>query len=252
MELIRLSWPQVDALSRDTPVVMPIGALEQHSHHLPLFTDALLVGEITRRVDAALADQILVAPVMWLGNSAHHLDFPGTLSASPRVYLDMLRDMIESLLVHGFKRFVLLNGHGGNTVPAQQALFEIRQKYRERNDLLLLLANYWAVGEDPRSTIPELTQDRIQHACQWETSMMLHVHRELVNDHTTLEPVDSGTPFTPAFRSSTTRDISQAGHVGDPGSASALIGKALCDLYTTDVTKLLQRVIDWDGRSWSG
>ena len=83
---------------------------------------------------------------MWLGNSQHHIDFAGTMSAAPRTYLDTLSDMAENLLIHGFRRIVLLNGHGGNIVPAQQAVFEVRQKYRWRSDLLLLAATYWTLG----------------------------------------------------------------------------------------------------------
>ena len=90
MFLSELTWPDVAGLSKDTPVVIPIAAVEQHGHHLPVYTDSMLLTEIVRRVDSAMHDQILVTPLMWLGNSDHHLDFPGTLSAPPRVYLDLL------------------------------------------------------------------------------------------------------------------------------------------------------------------
>ena len=71
------------------------------------------------------------------------------MSAAPRTYLDTLRDMAENFLHHGFRRIVFINGHGGNIVPAQQATFELRQKYRSRSDLLLLSATYWTAGADP-------------------------------------------------------------------------------------------------------
>ncbi len=252
MELAKMTWPAIKALAPHTPIVLPIAALEQHSHHLPVFTDTLLVQEIARRVNATMGDRLLFAPVMWLGNSLHHLEFAGTMSASPRTYLDLLRDMIECHLTHGFRRVVLLNGHGGNSVPAQQALYELRQKYRDRSDQLFLLANYWALGSNPREAIAGLTQPQIQHACQWETAMMLHAHPELVGDLQDLEPVDYGNPFLPANRSGIMRDFTASGHVGDPRAASAEIGAALLDTYAADVTRLLQRVVDWDGRSWSG
>jgi len=124
--------------------------------------------------------------------------------------------VVECHLAHGFRRIVLLNGHGGNSIPAQQALFELHQKYRQRSDLLLLLANYWALGEDSRNTIQGLSQAQMQHACQWETSMMLHAHPELVGALEALEPVDYGNPFQPAHRSGIMRDFTQSGHVGDP------------------------------------
>ena len=97
---------------------------------MPLFTDSLLLGEVVRRVAERLGDRVLFAPLQWLGNSDHHLDFPGTLSAAPRVYLDLLNDLLENFLAHGFRRLVFVNGHGGNIVPGQQAVFEVRQRHR--------------------------------------------------------------------------------------------------------------------------
>ena len=117
MNLSDLTWPEVAALSRDLPVVIPVAALEQHGHHLPVFTDSMLLGEVVRRVSESMKQRVLFTPLMWLGNSHHHMDFPGTMSASPRVYLDLLNDLVENMLSHGFRRIVLLNGHGGNSTP---------------------------------------------------------------------------------------------------------------------------------------
>src|SRR5262245_25625289 len=146
MKLSDLAWPAVAALSKDTPVVIPVAALEQHGHHLPVFTDSILVGEVVRRAEADLRDRVLMAPVMWLGNSEHHMDFAGTMSAAPRTYIDLVGDMVENIIAHGFRRIVIINGHGGNDLPGQQALFEVRQRHRQRDDLLLLFSRYWALG----------------------------------------------------------------------------------------------------------
>src|SRR3982751_4287816 len=143
MELPDLTWPPVAPLPRTTPVVFPVAALEQHGRHLPLFTDSMLLGAIIRRASQRLDGRVLFAPLMWLGNSDHHLDFPGTLSAPPRTYLDLLGGLMENFIQHGFRRIVFVNGHGGNEVPGRQAVFEVRQRHRERSDLLLLFATYW-------------------------------------------------------------------------------------------------------------
>src|SRR4051794_36036233 len=142
MQLQEMSWPAVAALSKDVPVVVPIAALEQHGRHLPVFTDSMLLGEVTRRGAERLGDRVLWTPLTWLGNSHHHIDFAGTMSAGARLYLDLLDELIENLLTHGFRRVVLLNGHGGNIAPAAQAPFEARQRHRQRADLLLLAATY--------------------------------------------------------------------------------------------------------------
>ena len=247
MLLAEMNWPAVAALSKDTPVVIPLAALEQHGHHLPVFTDSLLVGEIARRAEQQLHDSVLLAPVMWLGNSEHHLDFPGTMSASPRTYIDLVVDMIENFIAHGFRRIVLVNGHGGNNVPGQQATFEVRQRHRTRDDLLLLFACYWALGAQPRQSDPSLEQSAMGHACEWETSMILALRPELVGDYRQAKTVDPTSPFDPAQRAWTTKDRSAAGHIGTPAVASARKGEALLNLFTADVVNLLQRVVEWNG-----
>ena len=149
MLLAELRWPEVAAIAPDLPVVVPIAAVEQHGRHLPVFTDSMLLGEVVRRAAEALGDR-------WSGRRSYGWETRtiistsrGTLSAAPRTYLDILGDLIDNLVTHGFRRVVLLNGHGGNIVPAQQAVFEARQRYRQRDDLLFLAATYWLLGGKP-------------------------------------------------------------------------------------------------------
>jgi creatinine amidohydrolase len=247
--LAELSWPKLAAVAPNLPVVVPIAAVEQHGRHLPVFTDSMLLGEVVRRASETLGDRVVWAPVLWLGNSHHHLDFAGTLSASPRTYLDILGDLIDNLVTHGFRRVVLLNGHGGNIVPAQQAVFEARQHYRERDDLLLLAATYWLLGSKPDEVDPTITQKQMGHACEWETSMILHLAPNLVGDLSAIEPVSQAMAFDPATRGWITRERTEPGHIGDPRHASALKGQALFRFFSHDVVTFLERVIAWDGRS---
>jgi creatinine amidohydrolase len=242
MNLIDLKWPDVDALSRDMPVVIPIAALEQHGRHMPLFTDSLLLGEVVRRASERLQDRVLFAPLLWLGNSEHHLDFPGTMTAAPRVYLDLLKDMVENFLTHGFRRIVLLNGHGGNIVPAQQALFEVRQKHRHRGDLVLLSATYWTLGTKPREVETSFAQSHMGHACEWETSMMLRLAPHLVGDYRAAPAVTQANPFEPGQQAWITKDRSTIGHIGQPQAASAEKGELLFRLFADDVVRFLERV----------
>jgi creatinine amidohydrolase len=252
MLLQQLNWPAVQALSRDLPVVIPIAAIEQHGHHMPLFTDSMLLGEIVRRVQSRMSQSVLMTPLMWLGNSHHHLDFPGTLSCEPRVYLDLLASLLDNLIHHGFRRLLLLNGHGGNDVPGKQAVFEMRQRYRQRDDLLLLLSTYWSLGGRPWETMPDLQQREMGHACEWETSMMLQIAPELVGKYGEAEPVLHGNPFLPATRGWVMQDRSQPGHIGSPQLATAAKGEHLLATFSEDVAALIERMIRWDGQSWDG
>jgi creatinine amidohydrolase len=251
MELLELAWPAVDALDRDTPVVFPVAALEQHGRHMPVFTDSILLGEVLRLVkQTPVAGKVLFAPLQWLGNSHHHLDFPGTLSASPRVYLDLLRDLAECVIAHGFRRLVFLNGHGGNIVPAQQALFELRQKYRDRPGLLLVSLTYWD-SANPAELIPGLAQRQMGHACQWETSMVLAVAPHLIAGNLQSVPeVPFGRGFTPGQRAWVMPDRSEPGHIGNPAAASADLGEKLFAAFAAGVAGFLERVVGWDGKGW--
>jgi creatinine amidohydrolase len=250
MKLAEMKWPDVEALSKDTPVVIPIAAHEQHGRHMPLHTDSLLLGEIARRAEEQLGGDALFAPLQWLGNSHHHMDFPGTLSAEPRVYLDLLNGLLENFLQHGFKRLALLNGHGGNIVPGSQAVFETRQRHRDRTDLLLLSATYWEQANIAEAC-DDLVQDAMGHAGELETSMMLAIRPELVGDIADAAEVPKGKAFATATRGWTTKDRSEPGHIGVPAAASAKKGEALLNAFTLGVVDFAESVRDWDGQSWN-
>jgi creatinine amidohydrolase len=250
--LQELSWPSVAAVASDLPVVVPIAALEQHGRHMPVFTDSMLLGEIGRLAGGMLGDRVVWAPLLWLGNSHHHMDFAGTLSAAPRTYLELLSDLIDNLVTHGFRRVVLLNGHGGNIVPAGQAVFEARQRHRARSDLLLLAATYWLLGAKPKQFDPSLVQDQMGHACEWETSMMLQLAPGLVGDLSQVEAVSPRMPFEPATQGWITQERSLAGHIGDPRQATAAKGEILFRVFAQDVVTFLERVIRWDSRLSDG
>jgi len=253
MNLAELTWPRINDLSRDTPVVLPVAALEQHGHHLPVFTDSLLLGEVVRRAMPSLEKRVLLAPLQWLGSSEHHMDFPGTMSAAPRLYLDLLSNLAECFIAHGFRRIVFVNGHGGNDVPGRQSVFETRQRHRSRDDLLLLFSTYWLLGAKPYETDRTLVQRQMGHACEWETSMMLRLAPELVvGDVGELPPVEPGNAFEPAVRGWITKDRTQPGHIGFPHHATSAKGESLFRVFAQDLVAFLERVIAWDGKSWGG
>ena len=79
------SWPAMREMNKQLPVVVPLGSVEQHGHHLPLFVDSIQVSAIAERVEerSSLKNEILLLPTFWLGSSHHHMDFPGTVSVLP-------------------------------------------------------------------------------------------------------------------------------------------------------------------------
>ena len=249
MLLMNMTWPAVTELDRNTPVVFPIAAVEQHGLHLPVYTDSMLLGEVVRRAEQQAADAALIAPLQWLGNSHHHIDFAGALSASPRLYIDLLQDLAENFLRHDFKRILFLNGHGGNVTPAKQAIFEMRQKRRDDPNLLLLFTSYWNLAKTEPG---RLTQPEIGHACEWETSMIERIAPQLVSgDPRALETVSGEFGFEPAYRGWTTRERSQTGHIGSPQLANPEKGEYLLSTFAAGVAAFLGRMRAWQGGEWA-
>lgn len=243
MNLHELSWPQVADLPRTIPVVIPIAAVEQHGRHLPLMTDSMLLGEVWRRAHAQMSQQVLSLPLQWLGNSHHHMDFQGTLSAEPQVYLDLLRSKIDNLVYHGFQRILILNGHGGNDVPGKQVVFEAKQRYRNRKEFEFLFATYWGLGTEVWPHASKFEQQEMGHACEWETSMMLRLAPQLVGDYRSALPVSFAQPHGPAYLAWTTQERSIVGHIGSPHLATEEKGELLFERFSNEVVKLLKSLV---------
>jgi creatinine amidohydrolase len=89
------------------------------------------------------------------------------------------------------------------------------------------------------------------HACEWETSMMMRLAPELVGDVPALLEIPSGNAFDPVARAWTTRDRTEAGHLGQPRAATVEKGEALFTAFSDGAVSLLEKVRAWDGRSWN-
>lgn len=116
-ELTRLEMENVDR--RNTIVMIPLGATEQHGNQAPLGTDAMIAGAMPDYIKAELekVDQdypMLIFPVIPVGFSVEHLEFCGSISFKPDTYYHMLYDITQSLAHHGFRKIVYLICHGGN------------------------------------------------------------------------------------------------------------------------------------------
>ncbi|MGH9661551.1 MAG: creatininase family protein, partial [Bryobacteraceae bacterium] len=175
MLLEQLTWPDLRTLP-DVVFVVPLGAIEQHGPHLPLATDALIAGEIARRIEAAAPDRIVLAPVQWLGHSPHHSYF-GCVSLNLRPYMDLLAGVCRSLANLGARRIFLLNAHGGNDAPARAVLCELKV---ESPGLLVSFASYWSLAGEALARIRTSPAGGMGHACELETSILLELRPDLV------------------------------------------------------------------------
>jgi creatinine amidohydrolase len=178
MRFADLTFPELRGLPRDrTLVLAPIAACEQHSLHLPTFTDTILVTAVAEGVEERLGERVLLLPTQWFGASAHHLRFGATLSAEVDTHIDMLCDLARPLLEDGYLRLLVLNGHGGNIDTMHVALRRLQSAYPTRQ---LSAASYWELAEPELAALAEGPRKTMGHACEFETSMVLALRPELV------------------------------------------------------------------------
>lgn len=231
MKLANATWQEIDALSRDTVVVIPTGSLEQHGPHLPLFTDSILATAVAETVEQQIPDKVLLAPTLWLGASGHHLKFAGSLSASFETYIGAIEDVIESLIGHRFQRFFVLNGHGGNAEPNGIAMRKLKLRHP---DLTFAHSGYYAFAEEASRQVMEGPIKHIRHACEAETSLIMHLRPDLVRAQ---KLRDDGLQTHPPITGLVTHfdEITEQGSLGHATLATPEKGKAIFEAAVAGV-----------------
>jgi creatinine amidohydrolase len=249
MKWSELDWPTVQDLDKQLPVVIPIGSIEQHGLHLPLCTDTTQVSSIAETAEAQLGDTAVFVPTLWLGSSHHHLDFPGTLSLRPSLYSRVLQEIAMSVLSAGFRRLFFLNGHGGNEVPAAQALSELAVTEPLAKEAALVMSSWWSVGK-PNASELGLQSPSITHACEYETSLIMFLRPELVKENLIRDaaPLQGEKWLTGEKRVGIYRRFAAMtahGNMGTPTAASREKGQRIFDAVVRDVVTFVQEFAEW-------
>ena len=245
MFLEKMKWPEVDSLRReDVLAICCISALEQHSFHLPMGTDYMIGSELVRRLESRQPDRFLCLPSIWLGASAHHMDFAGTISASSSTIFHVLRDVASSIRSHGFRRLLFLNSHGGNRSLLGCSVQELGHDFP---DMTIVGATYWDVANGELTQLRETGFGGMGHACELETSIMLATSRDLVDmSKAESDGIASSSEFTKGemlraplvaiYKSMATS--SHHGGVGDPTKATPQKGETMLDAITRRLDEL--------------
>ena len=162
MKFAEVSWVEAQAILKDVDtVILPVGSTEQHGPHCPLGTDHITAEAVAVTIGDRVGLPVL--PVVAVGVSSHHRQFPGTLWAPPHVFRDYIKAIILSVSSHGPRKFLIVNGHGGNTA----SLKEVAEDMRSDENIFIAVANAFPAKLDG-------------HAGEDETSVMLHLRPELV------------------------------------------------------------------------
>lgn len=171
----KLTWPEInEAVEQQKVVVLPIGAIEQHGHHLPLDVDVKQVESICQAGGERDPGSMLVMPPVNYGYCHHVMDFPGTITISPTTFVNSLIDIGTSLAYHGFERVVLVNGHGSNHPLVEQAGRQITLN----TSATCLTISWWQLISSLWNDIRDSGPGGSAHACELETSMYLHLDED--------------------------------------------------------------------------
>jgi creatinine amidohydrolase len=248
-----LSVPEIDALDRATTVlILPVGSVEQHGRHLPLGTDTILAHDLSLAAAARLPGRVVVLPPPWYGFSAHHMRFAGTVTLQAQTMLALMEDIAASVIEHGFRRLLIVNGHGGNNGLIDVAASKLGHHHYGQARIAAL--TYFQLARDAIAPMRESGAGGMGHACEFETAMMQHVRPELVKMGravTTYPDPGSSYLSTDLLGSSRARtyhdfgDLSAAGVLGDPSLASAEKGAAFHRAVVDELVRFLEDFSRW-------
>jgi creatinine amidohydrolase len=237
-----MTWPLLRQVPRaSTILVAPIAACEQHSRHLPAFTDTILVSAVADGVEQRLPNQVLLLPTQWFGASSHHLRFGATLSAEIDTHVTMICDMLTPLLEDGYQRVLVLNGHGGNIDTMHMALRRLQPRFRSK---LLSAASYWELAEKELAALADGPRKSMGHACEFETSMMLALRPDLVRrDEIKDDPPEHEPALRGLFIAEDMWQRTDHGAVGYPERASAEKGRAFLAAAIERTAEVVQTLL---------
>jgi len=228
----KLTWPEInDAIDDNQICIVPCGAVEQHGDHLPLDVDLICPTEIALGTGRDLPERVLVLPTIAYGYTGHVMDFPGTINTHYETFIRQVLDVTKSLAYHGFKKIILLNGHGSNMPNLDLAA----RRTNLETDAECLLIAWWHLLSIDKDFLPGWRESRFpggcSHACELETSLYLYlaeddVRQDRIKNH--ISTLNDGNPYIwgdllgkgAAALTSWTSTYSPRGVMGEPELAT--------------------------------
>ncbi|MBM3776103.1 MAG: creatininase family protein [Acidobacteria bacterium] len=242
------AWPEIrDAVAENRVCVLPVGTVEQHGPHLPLVTDVLTATEMSRLAVERVPREAVLMPSVYYSFNEHHLDFPGTIAIRGQTIINYVTDVGRSLAHHGFRKILLVNGHGSNVPFLDIAARNITN----HTGAICAMAPWW--GLIPRKLIEELRESEfpggMAHGCELETSVLLHLRPDLVQMQKAEKDIHfQKTEFfywdlekpSPVFFQEWFSRYSKTGTVGDPLKASAEKGRRFVEAVVERMVALIR------------
>jgi creatinine amidohydrolase len=188
-----MTWEEVnEAAAGGRVVLIPVAAIEQHGPHLPIDTDNLIASRICEEAARSRPDVCLCAPIIHYGWNEHNMDFPGTISIRQENFLNYCYDVGESFARQGFDRILYVNSHGSNNPLCNL----VARRVTVYTSALSAHLNWWEIAWPMVMEVVQGGPRAVDHGCEMETSMYLHLKEELVVKEKIVDefPEDRGGP----------------------------------------------------------
>jgi creatinine amidohydrolase len=247
-----MTWPEIKAAAAEERVaVVPIATIEDHGLHLPVDTDLRLCATVCEQAVSRASERAVLVPPINHGFSPHHMDFPGPITIGAQTLISYGVDVCKSLAHHGFKKILIVNGHGSNTpfidIIARLAVVE--------TGALAAAVNYWA-APGVREVAESLRESEgiggMNHACEFETSMYLAIKPELVDMSKAVHELghrptknywtDLVGGDGPLVMMEYWSTLTDTGVMGDPTKATAEKGNRLLEASAKGIVELIDEM----------
>ena len=182
--------PLVLPIDCEKVVILPVGHTEQHGYHAPLSTDTLIIEAISQGTAQTVPERAISLPVFPYGVSTHRRSFPGTFNVGGRAFEDFWLAVVDTLVGVGFTRFYLMSGHGGNSSFLVNVVKYAGEKYPQ---IFCATAFLYLSGLQGVAALEAKRQSALGgmgHACELETSLILHLRPELINLERAVDETD--------------------------------------------------------------
>ncbi|WP_280771546.1 creatininase family protein [Salipaludibacillus daqingensis] len=250
-EYAHLKWPDVAEMDKNNSVaIVPLGATEEHGHHLPLDVDTEIATNICREA-AKQTGMDVVLPAIPFGFESHHMGFPGTIDIPSNVLIEFGRAVTASLAQHGFRHIILVNGHGSNRPVIDLVA---RNTIVDFPDTLCSSISWWELKKVRDAAAGLLSEEPTSHGCDLETSVYMFLHPDRVDmKKARADGLDSISPHfwndllgrrpegyaNPAKMMEIWHTMTESGVRGDPRTSTADKGKIIFKAAATELAELL-------------
>ncbi|MEO0509003.1 MAG: creatininase family protein [Verrucomicrobiota bacterium] len=250
--LPHMTWPEIKNLDKTNAlVILPVGATEQHGHHLPVYTDTLISSGVLRRALEVLPEEVpayMLSPIT-ISKSNEHRGFPGTLWISAKTLYDVLFEIGRSVYESGFRKMCFFNGHGGNVGILHAVTRDIRDEF----GMTVFAGSAGTFLESPE--LPDGVDAREKkfgiHANFGETALIKALAPELVKEDKARPCFpnypDSGIGLVgPGYAQWKTEDWSSTGVFGDPTHVTEEIAADYLDRAVKGTVRFLTEMVDFE------